>query len=258
MGMGTWGMGGGLAKDSSNVQESITALKLGLSLGIRLVDTAEVYGAGLAEEIVGQAIKSYLREDIFIISKVWKDHLKYDEVLRAAEASLQRLGTDYIDLYLIHSPSEAVPLAETMRAMESVMNKGLAKHIGVSNFDVSQIQKASGYLKNTKISANQIEYNIAIQNAGKELIPFCKSNDIKVIAYRPLARGLLAKESGDTINFLAGKYNKTPIQIALNWIISQDIIAIPKAIKREHLVENFGALGWKLDDGDIRLLSKIK
>ncbi len=259
LGMGTWGMGGKFEKDTGNFDESVAALRFGLDLGIKLIDVAEIYGGGLSEEIVGQAIKGYPRKDIFIISKVWKTNLKYDEVLRALKGILTRLQTDYIDLYLIHYPSEeGVPLAETMRAMESLLDDGLIKNIGVSNFDVALMEEAQKNLKRGRISANQIEYSLTQRSAEKNVIPFCKNHGIKVIAYRPLARGTLGFAGSKAVDSLVKKYQKTPAQIALNWIISQNMVAIPGALKPEHIKENSGALGWKLDDADIKLLIKIK
>ncbi|MDP3935053.1 MAG: aldo/keto reductase [Candidatus Giovannonibacteria bacterium] len=259
LGMGTKGMGGGkYGQDFSNVDASVAVLKLGFDLGIKLVDVAELYADGLGEEIVGRAMKDYPRGDIFIISKVWKTNLKYDEVLRALKGSLARLKTDYIDLYLIHYPSEeGVPLTETMRAMESLLDDGLIKNIGVSNFDVALTEEAQKNLKHGRISANQIEYSLTQRSAEKDIIPFCKNHGIKVIAYRPLARGTLSAAGSKAVDVLVKKYQKTPAQIALNWIISQDMVAIPGALKPEHIKENSGALGWKMAQEDIEFLKTL-
>lgn len=258
MGIGTWGMGGKWERNPSNKEESKSALKFALELGYRLIDAAEIYGDGLCEEIVGAAVYGRKRKEIFIISKVWKTHLKHDDVLRAAEGSLKRLKTDYIDLYLVHWPNPDVPLKETMSAMESLVDKGLIKNIGVSNFDVSLIEQAQQLLRHSKIAANQIEYNIAVRSAEKDVLPFCRANDIKVIAYRPLASGALSRAQNGIMEDLSRKYNKTPAQIALNWIICQRIVAVPGAAKSEHVAENYGALGWKLEDKDIWLLDKAE
>lgn len=254
LGMGTWGMGGKWEQDPSNVKESIEVLRSGLDMGFRLIDTAELYGEGLTEKIVGEAIKRYKREDIFLISKVWKTNLHYADVLRAAGGSLKRLRTDYIDLYLVHWLSDDVPLEETMRAMEFLVDEGLVRSVGVSNFSTRLIKEAQKYLNHTKLAANQIEYNLIERSAEKDTISHCQANDIKVIAHRPLAKGKLAAEQSELLKNLAQKYNKTPIQVALNWLISQDIVAIPKAGSVEHLKENYGALGWKFYDDDMALL----
>lgn len=254
LGMGTWGMGGKYEKDTSNVEQSVSILKQGLDLGIKLIDTAELYGEGLTEEIVGRAIKGHPREEVFIITKVWKTHLRHRDVLAAAEKSLERLQTDYIDLYLIHWPNEETPLEETMRALEELVSNKKVRFIGVSNFSVILMKEAKSYLRKIKLSANQIEYSLLEHSAEKDIIPFCKENDIQVIAHRPLAKGRLALEQKEMLEALSKKYQKTPIQIALNWLISQDIVAIPKTSDAGHLKEICGAGGWRLEAGDIELL----
>jgi len=257
LGLGTWGMGGKFVRDENNKLESIQALKTGLDLGFKLIDTAEIYGQGLAEEITGEAIKNYPRQDIFLITKVWKDNLNYKNLLSSAKQSLNRLRTDYIDLYLIHSLNEAIPLAETMPAMEKLIDGGLAKNIGVSNFSVDLIKEAQKYLNHAKISANQIEYHLIERSAEKDIIPYCKDNDIKIIAYRPLRRGDIANGKYQKLQLLAEKYKKTPTQIALNWLISQNIVAIPKAMSKTHLAENIGALGWNLKQDDMEFIADL-
>lgn len=243
-------MGGKFEKDPSNIKESVEVLRAGLDLGIKLIDVAEIYGQGLTEEIVGEAIKNYERKNVFIISKVWKTNLRYGDVLKAMRGSLKRLKTDYVDLYLVHWPNDEIPLAETMRAMEHLSDEGLAHYIGVSNFSVELLKEAQSHLDRAKIAANQIEYNLIERSAEKYIIPYCQKNGIKVIAYRPLARGGLAGSQNEAIEALAKKYGKTTAQVALNWIISKEIVAIPKAGSIAHLRENYGALGWSLDAYD--------
>ncbi len=259
LGMGTWGMGGKFEKDPSNFDESVEALRFGFALGIFLVDVAELHGGGLTEKIVGEAIKGYPREKIQIISKVSRDHLKYDEVLKAAEGSLKRLNTDYIDLYMIHKLPLGVsePAALTLSALERLFKDGLVRHIGVSNFSKVQIETAQDHLTEARIEANEIEYNLLFQEAGDEVAPFCKKNGIKIIAHRPLAKGMLTSGKSKILDRLSRKYNKTPAQIALNFIMSQDMTAIPKASNKEHIKENIGALGWKLSEEDITLLQTL-
>ncbi|MDO8594540.1 MAG: aldo/keto reductase [bacterium] len=254
LGMGTWGMGGRFEKDPRNTEESIELLRYGFDLGITLVDVAEIYGEGLTEEILGRAMEGRNREDIIVVSKVWKEHLRYDEVIRAAEGSLKRLNTSYIDLYLIHWPDPKVPLKETMQAMEALVERGLVKEIGVSNFSVPLMQEAQSHLKHTKLSANEIEYNLSSRSAEAEVIPFCREHDIRVIAYRPFAKGVLLSGPNETLKLLSEKYGKTPAQIALNWIMGKGASAIPKAGSKEHLLENAGARGWSLVPEDVRIL----
>ncbi len=257
LGMGTWGMGGKFERDPRTIDRSIEVLQLGLQLGLSLIDVAELYGEGLTEEIVGRAIKGHPREDIFLISKVWKTHLAYDDVLRAAERSLTRLDTPYIDLYLIHWPNKDIPLRETMRAMERLVSERVVKAIGVSNFSVSDMDEARVALTATPLAANQIEYNLLHKEALADTIPYCKANHIPVIAYRPLARGILPNTYTTTLDMLSRKYGATANQIALAWIMSQDITAIPATLDPEHLKENFGALTLKLSTEDQRLLDAL-
>lgn len=254
LGMGTYGMGGRMERDEMNVAESLASLELGLSLGLRLIDTAEVYGAGLCEELVGKAIARVPREQVYIVSKVWREHLRYDDVLRAAEGSLRRLGTDYLDLYLVHWPSEQVPMEETMRAMEHLLDEGIVRAIGVSNFSVVQMREAQKCLTRDPLAASQFEFSLAHQGAAAEMLPYCTTNDILPIAYRPFARWELPTAHGDEITRLAQKYGKTPNQVILNWILSQGIVAIPKTLSSEHMRENAGALGWSLSAEDIASL----
>ncbi len=256
LGMGTWGMGGKYERDPSNREQSVKALRFGLELGIRLIDTAELYGQGLTEEIVGEAIKGLGREDIFLITKVWETNLHHDNLIKSVKGSLRRLQTEYIDLYLVHWPNEGIPLSETMKALESAVDQGLARYIGVSNFSAGLIKEAQGYLDHTVLAANQIEYNLVKREAEKEVIPFCRAEEIQIIAYRPLVKGDLGWIKNPVIQELSQKYRKTPIQIALSWLISQDILVIPKAMSEQHLRENYGALGWKLKKEDVELINK--
>lgn len=256
--MGTWGMGGRFERDPSNADESVELLRFGFDLGWRFVDVAERYGEGLTEEILGRALAGRKREEFIIISKVWKEHLRFDDVLRAAEGSLKRLGTSYIDLYLIHWPNPEIPLKETIAALETLKERGVIRHIGVSNFSVSLMEEAQSYLKSAPLEANEIEYNLAVRGAEKDVIPYCRKNDIRVIAYRPLGKGALARTdfASQNLRGLAEKYHKTSAQVALNWIIRQGITAIPKAGSREHLLENWGALGWELTEEDARVFGE--
>lgn len=282
LGMGTWGMGGTFERDESNDIQSIAALKHGLDLGITLIDTAESYGDGHTEELIGAAIAGYPREKIQIITKVSKTNLRHDDVLMAAKRSLERLGTNYIDLYLIHWPNPEIPLKETMRAMEALIDDRLVRAIGVSNFSAELMEEASKHLTHTRLFANQIEYNLMSRDAETTTLPYAQAHDIRIIAsrpfakghlarsryfrmkqlarklglmtYRPFLKGSVAKTDNGIIKKLAKKYGKTENQIALNWLIAQRITVIPKATSATHIRENIGALGWKLSDEDIALL----
>ncbi|MSU55773.1 MAG: aldo/keto reductase [Candidatus Taylorbacteria bacterium] len=257
LGMGTWGMGGKYTRDEGNADESVELLSYGFDLGFRLVDVAELYGEGLTEELVGRALRGRKRDALTVISKVWKDHLRFDDVLTAAEGSLRRLGTPYIDLYLIHWPNEAIPLRETMRALEVLVERKLVRAIGVSNFSLPLLEEAQANLVNTPLAVHELEYSLASRSAEHEMLPFCQKHGIHVIAHRPFAKGALLGTISEALATLAQRYKKTPAELALNWIVRQGISAIPKAGSKEHLRENIGALGWNLTDEDARSLGSM-
>jgi diketogulonate reductase-like aldo/keto reductase len=214
-----------------------------------LIDTAEMYGAGHAEEIVGKAIKPFPREQVFIVSKVLPENLHYSDVIKAAESSLKRLKTERIDLYLIHFPNPEIPLRETMEAMEKLVERNLVRLIGVSNFNVAQVEEARSCLSKNDIVVNQVEYSLLERNVERDILPYCTRHQITVMAYTPLAQG--RPSTNDFLREIGIKYGKTAAQVALNWLIAkQNVIAIAKAIKIEHLEENAGAMGWRLAKDD--------
>ncbi len=257
LGLGTWEMGGQRSPDTAHDKEDISAIKLAIDLGMTHIDTAENYAAGHSEELVGEAIKPYKRSDLFITTKVWHNHLHYDDLIAAMKASLKRLQTDYVDLYLVHWPNPEVPLKETMNAMEHCARQGYARFIGVSNFPATMIQEAQTYLKDQRLVADQVEYNLIKQDAKKELLPYCRKNDVTLIAYRPLLRGILTKLGNPVLDQITQKYGKTPGQVALNWLIAQDqVVAIPKTSNPKHMTENAGAVGWKLAEEDVERLGE--
>jgi diketogulonate reductase-like aldo/keto reductase len=259
LGIGTWSIGGGMTADTSHDKEAILAIRTAIRLGMTHVDTAELYGDGHAEELVGEAIREFDRETLFITTKVKWSNLRYEDVVKAAKRSLKRLKTGYIDLYLVHAPNSAIPIQETMKAMDYLVEKELTRFIGVSNFSVEQVEEAQQYAQN-RIVANEIEYNLLVRESGmytenmeSKIIPYCQKKDMIVIAYRPLARGELTKPGIKLLDELAKKYDKTQAQIALNWLISKpNIVAIPKAAKIDHIKENLGAIGWKLSREDLQ------
>lgn len=257
LGLGTWEMGGHRSPDTTHDKEDIAAIRLAVDLGMTHIDTAENYAAGHSEELVGEAIKPYKRSDLFITTKVWHNHLKYDDLIAAMKASLKRLQTDYVDLYLVHWPNPEIPLKETMTAMEHCARQGYARFIGVSNFPATMVQEAQTYLKEQKLVADQVEYNLIKQDAKKDLLPYCRENNITLIAYRPILRGILTKSGSPVLDQIAQKYRKTPGQVALNWLIVQDkVVAIPKTSNLKHMTENAGAVGWKLTDEDVERLGE--
>jgi len=258
LGLGTWQIGGGMIADSSRDEEEVAALRTGIELGMTHIDTAENYAAGHCEELVGEAIKPYKREDLFITTKVWPNHLRRDDLLASMKGSLSRLDLEYVDLYLIHWPNPSVPLRETMGALEECAEEGHTRFIGLSNFSAPLMEEAKSYLLEHRLVADQVEYNLIDQHPKGELLPYCQKNDVMLIAYTPLARGSLARlRNNIELDEVAEKYGKTPGQVALNWLIFQDkVVAIPKASKIEHLKENVGAVGWKLRKEDFEKLTK--
>lgn len=261
LGIGTWLLGGDRHPDFRHDNEDVASIKNAIKLGYTHIDTAELYGGGHTEELVGKAIKDVDRKTLFITSKVWETNLHYHDVIAAAKRSLDRMKTPYIDLYLVHMPNPNIPIKETMEAMDFLVEQGVVRCIGVSNFSAEQLENAQRYSKN-KIAANQIEYNLLTRNRGlyttdmeRTTIPYCQANDITVIAWRPLALGQLAKPGFALLDELAGKYRKTQAQVAINWMIyKKGIVTVVKAASIEHLQENLGAVGWQLTPEDMSKL----
>jgi diketogulonate reductase-like aldo/keto reductase len=237
--------------------DKIAAIRKGIELGINLIDTAEVYQT---EPLIAEAIKEYRRDELFIATKVLFLHLRYNQVLKAAERSLRNLQTSYIDLYQIHQPSPLVPIKETMSAMEKLVEEGKVRYIGVSNFSLAQFKAAEEVLSRCELVSNQVEYNLKARRIETDLLPYCEKNNIAVMAYRPIAHGALAEPSGDLRNVIgeiSERYGgKTPAQIAINWLLSKRevIFPIPRASRPVRIIENAGALGWRLEAVDMAKL----
>jgi diketogulonate reductase-like aldo/keto reductase len=247
LGLGTWGMGGRENPDKTRDRETVTAIRMALELGLTHIDTAEYYGAGHAEELVGEAIEGWDREKLFITSKVWHNHLHKDDLRSSMRASLKRLGIDQVDLYLVHWPNPDVPLAETMEAMERCVKEGYTRFIGVSNFSAQLMDDARSCLKDTKIVANQVQYSLLDQKPRMELIPACRRMGVSLVAYRPLERGAIIQTPNVVMDEIAKAHGKTRVQVALNWLIAQDnVFTISKSSNPIHLMEFIGALGWRL------------
>lgn len=264
VGTGTWEMGGRDKPDYSKDTHWVNILQKAISLGMWHIDTAEYYGGGHAEELTGLAIRDFKRNEVFITSKVWSTNLKKPDMLRAAERSLNRLGTSFFDLYLIHFPNPSVPVEEAIEAMNDLAEQGITRLIGVSNFEKPQLEKAIR-ASSIPIAANQIEYGllsrnqgIYTQNAENDIIPFCKEHNISIIAWRPLGKDNFGKlATNPLILSLSKKYQKTPAQIAINWVISHDnMITIPKTGSFEHLIDNAEAADFEMHKNDIDALQK--
>ncbi len=255
-GLGTWQMGGRMAADNSNDQADIAAIQSALDHGITHLDTAELYGNGHSEELVGQAIKGYDRASLKIVSKVSAANQSYDGVVSALHASLQRLGTDYLDLYLLHRyPEPGIPISETMRAMDDLVAQGLVRHIGVCNMSVNRFVDTQNHTAN-KLVCNQLHYSLRCREAAvRGVIDYCQTNDVLVSAWGPLEKGLLVDST--LLQDIANTYHKTPYQVALNWLLAQpNVVTIPKTTQLAHLEENLGALGWDLSAADVARLTR--
>ncbi len=251
---GTWRIGGGYwYADHSRDKEWINAIRKAIELGITTIDTAEMYGNGHAEELVGEAIKGLKRDELFIVSKVWPSHADYDDVINSANKSAKRLGT-YIDLYLLHSPSR-VPICKTIKAFEKLVDDGIIRFFGLSNFDVEGIEKAKECVSKYEIVAIQNHYSLLSRGDERKALAYAENNGMLYMAYTPLENGILSRNE-----FLANvgkKYNKSATQVALNWYICRNsLLPIVKASKVEHVEENAGAMGWRLSDEDWKAIDE--
>lgn len=250
LGMGTWNM--------NNPEGNVESLKKGIKMGMTFIDTAEMYGSGKSEEVVGKAIKG-VRDKVFIATKVLPQNLRYDDLIAAADRSLKRLDISTIDLYQIHWSSTSVPIGESIRAMEHLVDKGKIRFIGVSNFSVRETKEAQDALSKYELVSNQVEYSLVERGIEADLLPYCQRENITVIAYTPLGHGrILHGNKGEDLRGVANKLGRTPIQVALNWLISKPgVTAIPKSSRIDHLEENFGAVDWKLSAEDAIFLDNL-
>ena len=256
LGLGTWQMGGRKEADFSHDDAEVAAIEAAVEAGITHIDTAEVYGAGHTEELVGAAIRGVNRKKLFITSKV-KENSRTARVVEACKASLKRLGTDYIDLYLLHHYSNECPLEESIAGLDELVKQKLVKHIGVSNFTKEHLEEAQKLTKN-RIVCNQVYYNLASrQPESTGLLEYCQKHDILLIAYRPVEKGKLLEGVPPIMDELCIKYEKTPAQIAINWLTSQkNVVTIFKTSNAAHLKENLGSVGWHLTEEDVERLRK--
>lgn len=240
IGQGTW-----------NYRSGSETLRLGVSLGATHIDTAEIYGT---EEIVGKTIEG-IRDQVFLATKVWSNHLHYDDLLKACEGSLNRLQVRYVDLYMIHWPNQSIPIKESMRGMEELVKRGKVRYIGVSNFSVRQLKEAQDALSSQEIVSNQVKYSLENREIEADLVPYCKEEKITVVAYSPLKGQLLGKKN-DLIDEIAKRNGKTRAQVMLNFLTSQEnVVTIPKADSPDHLRENCGASGWRLARYELQEIS---
>ncbi|GIW41795.1 MAG: aldo/keto reductase [Candidatus Binatia bacterium] len=252
VGQGTWHMG----ESRRRKDEEVAALRLGLELGLVHIDTAELYGQGGAEEVVAEAMRGFPRKEVFLVSKVLPQHASYQGTIRAAEASLRRLRTDYLDLYLLHWPGR-YPIEETMGAMAELVRQGKIRFAGVSNFDVTELREAVERSP-VRIACNQVLYNLTHRGIELDLLPFCRRHEIAVVGYTPFG-GFPTRGVGfRVLEGIARRHGKTPRQVVLRFLTRlPGLFAIPKAAKLEHVRENAGASDFDLTEEDIREIDRV-
>lgn len=246
LGQGTWHMG----ESRRSAAAEVAALKLGIELGMMLIDTAEMYGNGGAEEIVGKAIAGQ-RDKVFIVSKVYPHNASRAGVPAACERSLKRLGTDWIDLYLLHWPGSH-PLHETVEAFAALHQAGKIRYWGVSNFDTHAMEELASLPSGGACATNQVLYNVERRGIEYDLLPWCWAHHMPVMAYSPVAQaGRLLRSPALTA--VAGRHNASPAQIMIAWTLRQGgVISIPKASEPAHVRENAAAGQLILDEADLR------
>ncbi|MDP3986466.1 MAG: aldo/keto reductase [Candidatus Veblenbacteria bacterium] len=257
-GLGTWQMGGRTERDTANDDAAdIQAIRAAIDIGITHIDTAEVYANGHTEEIVAEAIKDYDRSQLLLVSKVHAEHLAYDDIQRACEASLRRLGTDYLDLYLAHRYNPNIPLKETIKGLNRLVDQGLVRSIGVSNFNQQHLKEAQA-LSNHPIVCDQVHYSLKFRQPELDgLLKYCQTEDVLLVAWRPVQKGVFGKRGIPILDEMCEHYQRTPAQVTLNWLISQpNVVTISKMRQAEHLKDNLGAIGWQMETEDIERLRR--
>lgn len=255
LGIGTWYMGDSIHKK----EEEIASIRYALENGIKLIDTAEMYGNGNSELLIGEAIKTFDREKLFLVSKVLPSNSSKNRIFQACENSLKRLGTDYLDLYLLHWRG-ITPLEETFESMEKLKESGKIRRWGVSNMDIDDMLDILDTPFGKNCQVNQVLYHLGSRGIEYSLKPFTDKKGIPTMAYCPLAQGGRLKDKllkSNSVKKIADKYSITPLQVLLCFVLSQEnIIAIPKASKLEHMKQNIRCLNLKLDFDDLALLNK--
>ncbi|MGQ4275339.1 aldo/keto reductase [Terrihabitans sp. B22-R8] len=249
LGQGTWFMG----ERSDRQADEVAAIRLGIELGMTLVDTAEMYGDGGAELMLGEALDG-LRDDVFLVSKVYPHNASFAGVQAACERSLKRMKTDRIDLYLLHWRG-GVPLEETVRAFEELQEAGKIRHWGVSNFDTDDMEELLDVVGGEACAVNQVLYNLTRRGPDFDLLPFQQKTEIPIMAYSPIEQGRLPVQG--PLSEIGVKYGVSPFQVALAWLLRRpDVIAIPKASSLEHVRANRAAANLILDADDLAALDR--
>lgn len=252
LGMGTWHLG----ERPEHRKEEIAALRYGLTHGLKVIDTAEMYGDGQSEKLVGQAIKGYDRSHLFLISKFYPYHATPSLERKSLEASLKRLGTDYVDLYLLHWRGNH-RLSDTVVGLQALQKSGLIRHWGVSNFDLADMKELFSVPGGKECFANEDLYNLAHRGVEYDLLPWQKEKQLNFIGYSPFnSRNNKTLRITHNLKAVARAHDATPHQIMLAWVIrSGQVLSIPEAASVKHMKENIAAQKIKLTDDDLRLLN---
>ena len=250
IGIGTWQL-------SSDFEENKKSINLAIEKGVNLIDTAEIYGT---EKIVGRIIEG--KENLFIATKVWATHFRYDAVIKACERSIKNLGIKQIDLYQLHWPNPGINIKETMKAMEKLVYDGKIRYIGVSNFNEKELKNAQEAMSKYEIVSNQVEYNLIQRTPEIYLIDYMKKQKITLLAYSPFAHGAIFKRKYNNVikslNELGEKYNKTAGQLLLRWLMQKDIvIPLTKASNQKHMLENIAATDFNINQKDIEVINNL-
>lgn len=252
VGQGAWQIG----EDHRTRAAELRALNVGLELGMNLIDTAEMYGSGRSEQLIARVITEERREDMYIVSKVLPENAAAHDTLEACKRTLERLDTDYLDLYLLHWRGD-VPLEETLDAFMALREVGLIRYYGVSNFDVDDLTEAQALPSGVDIATNQVLYNLEERGVEWNLLPWCRQHNMPLMAYSPLGSDSRRLRTHPVLEAMAARLDATPSRIALAWLLRQpDVLVIPKASSEAHVRDNHAALKLELTDEDLAVLDR--
>jgi len=250
LGLGTWKMG----EDRNRFADEVAALRLGLDLGVTVVDTAEMYGSGGSERVVGEAVKGR-RDEVFIVSKVLPSNATRAGTIQACERSLKNLETDRIDLYLLHWMG-SVPLSETVETFEALKREGKIRRWGVSNFDTGDMEELAALPSGRNCQTDQVLYNLSRRGPEFDLLRWSRERSMPLMAYSPVEQGRLARNA--RLDAIASRHDATAAQVALAWVLAQPgVIAIPKAVTPDHVRQNVAAADIRLTDDDLAELDCV-